>query len=212
MAFVKFLRSRYVIFIIFGAAITLSAQQATPNQPADPNATPSLGDIAKQAQKNKAARAKKIITDEEIENLKNPLPRMNMEGADNADEIIAAVGVYQKTHTKQETEQVVHDWYDNYDTLLGAAIRDSIEEKDRRDSTLFTGFQLCQQSDDYQKCELKRQAEMRGARHDQLVMRDNGMLTGRIQQTFMKIRNGIMQYGLQYKWFKVRNANGNGSF
>jgi len=43
-------------------------------------------------------------------------------------------------------------------------------------------------------------------------MRDNGMVAGRIQQAFMKIRTGISRYSLHYDWFKVRNANGNGSF
>jgi len=43
-------------------------------------------------------------------------------------------------------------------------------------------------------------------------MRDNGMLTGRIQQAFMRIRTGISRYNLRYEWFKVRNAHGNGSF
>ena len=43
-------------------------------------------------------------------------------------------------------------------------------------------------------------------------MRDNGMLAGRLQQAFMKIRNGINRYNLHYDWFKIRNGNGNGSF
>jgi hypothetical protein len=206
---------RLLIFLVLMAVLPLSGQQATSSagQSADqPAPTQSLAEIAKQAQKNKSAHAKKLITEDELDAMKGPIPRISMEGADNADEIVAAIGAYQAKHTKEETEQVVHDWYDNYDTMLGTAIHDSLESKDRRDSTLFTGFQLCQQSDDYQKCELKRQAEMRGARHDQLVMRDDGMVMGRIQQCFMKIRNGITQYGLAYPWFKVRNGNGNGSF
>jgi hypothetical protein len=201
-----------LLLAVVGTVLPLLAQQAPAPTADQPAPTQSLADIAKQAQKNKAAHAKKLITDDELDEMRSPLPRMNMEGVDNADEIVAAVGAYQAKHTKEQTEQVLHDWYDNYDTLLGAAIRDSMESKDRRDSTLFTGFQLCQQSDEYQKCELKRQAEMRGARHDQLVMRDDGMLSGRIQQTFMKVRSGITQYGLEYKWFKIRNGNGNGSF
>jgi hypothetical protein len=201
-----------LLLAVVGTVLPLLAQQAPAPTADQPAPTQSLADIAKQAQKNKAAHAKKLITDDELDEMRSPLPRMNMEGVDNADEIVAAVGAYQAKHTKEQTEQVFHDWYDNYDTLLGAAIRDSMESKDRRDSTLFTGFQLCQQSDEYQKCELKRQAEMRGARHDQLVMRDDGMLSGRIQQTFMKVRSGITQYGLEYKWFKIRNGNGNGSF
>ena len=76
----------------------------------------------------------------------------------------------------------------------------------------YHSYEMCQQGVSYAKCQQQRQTEIRGARQDGFVMRDNGMVTGRIQQAFMRIRSGISRYNLHYDWFKVRNANGNGSF
>jgi hypothetical protein len=35
---------------------------------------------------------------------------------------------------------------------------------------------------------------------------------GRIQQGLMRVRSGMLSLRLNYPWFKVRNANGVGSF
>ena len=172
----------------------------------------SLADIAKEAKKNKTAHAKKEITDDDVESKKGPLPRLNMEGTDNSDEIIHAIGDFKAKHDDQKTEQAVRDWYDEYDEMLASAIRENIEMRAQRESTSYHGYELCEQGVSYKQCQERRQTEIRGNRHDQFVMRDNGMVAGRIQQAFMKIRTGISRYSLHYDWFKVRNANGNGSF
>jgi hypothetical protein len=38
-------------------------------------------------------------------------------------------------------------------------------------------------------------------------MARNNALIHRLQNAFMKIRNGLGQYGLRYTWFKVRTTN-----
>ncbi len=183
-----------------------SAGQGTPNQ------EKSLADIAKEAREKKASHAKNTITDEDLAN-RSPIPPINLEGLDNFDQIIAAIVDYRSKHTKEQTEQVIHDWYDEYDAMLVAAIRNTTESEDRRKSTLFTGFQLCQNSSDYQKCQLKYEAEMRGARHDQMVIHDDSMTIGRVQQTFTRVRNELAAHqNLRYDWFKIRSANGVGNF
>jgi hypothetical protein len=96
--------------------------------------------------------------------------------------------------------------------MLAAAIRENIEMRDQRESTSYHGYEMCQQGVSYKQCQERRQTEIHSNRHDQFVMRDNGMVTGRIQQAFLKIRSGISRYNLHYDCFKVRNANGNGSF
>jgi len=42
--------------------------------------------------------------------------------------------------------------------------------------------------------------------HDQSTIRRNTGDATRIQHTFMKVRNGLMQMGLRYDWFKVRTT------
>ena len=41
-----------------------------------------------------------------------------MEGTDNSDEIIHAIGDFKAKHDDQKTEQAVRDWYDEYDEML----------------------------------------------------------------------------------------------
>ena len=176
------------------------------------NQSQSLADIARETQKNKTAHAKKAFTDDDMEVKKGPLPRLNLEDTDNSDEIIAAIAAFKAKHNEHETEQAVRTWYDEYDEMLAVAVRENNQIRDQRESTSYHSYELCQQGVSYKQCQERRQTEIRGNRHDQFVMRDNGMLAGRIQQSFMKIRSGISRYSLQYEWFKIRNGNGNGSF
>jgi len=192
---------------------SFAQQDSAQSPPQPPEQEKSLAEVARQAKKDKTAHAKKLITEDDVNAMRGPLPRLKMEGVDNSDEIIDAIGAYKAKHSDKETEQAIHDWYDEYDSMLGTAIRESTETKQRRDSTLYTGYQMCQLDNaDYVQCEKRRQAEMRGARHDQLELIDNGFLVGRIQQSFIKVRSGIGRYNLHHEWFKIRNANGNGSF
>ena len=137
---------------------------------------------------------------------------LNMEGVDNSAEVVTAILEYTAKHSKDETENAVHAWYDRYDSMLAATIHDNDETRKRRESTNFTGYQLCQQSPSYENCEARRQAEVRGARADGFDVMDNNKLIARVQQAFMKVRSGIQCKGLRYDWFQIRNANGNGSY
>ena len=71
---------------------------------------------------------------------------------------------------------------------------------------------MCRSAGDYEHCEKRRQAEARGTRLDAAHIEDDGQRIGRIQQTFIKIRNGLERNPRHYTWFKVRNANGIGNF
>jgi hypothetical protein len=202
-----------LLALVVSLSIPSYAQQETcPCPVRSSNDSQSLADIAKEAKKSKTAHARKSITDDDIVSKKGPFPRLNMQDSDNSDEIIEAIGKFKDKHNDRETEQAVHDWYDEYDEMLGAAIRENNELRDQRESTSYHSYEMCQQGVSYKQCQERRQTEIRGNRHDQFVMRDNGMVTGRIQQAFMKIRTGISRYNLHYDWFKVRNGNGNGSF
>jgi len=115
-----------------------------------------LADVAKDAKQIKAAHAKKPVTDEDIESKKRPLPGLNMEDTDDSSENIEAIGKFKEQLNERETEQAIHNWYDEYDEMLAAAVRESLEMRDQRESTSYHGDKLCQQG----------------------VMRDNRMVTG----------------------------------
>jgi hypothetical protein len=204
----KFLRSASLLLLVATMLLcVLSVAQQVADSP-ETQQENSVANAAKNA-RTKTARAKKVITDEDVVPQRGPLPALSFVD-DNSDEIIEAIGVYQKTHSKEETEKVVHEWYDEYDSVLGAGVRGMHDSTARRNSTVYNGYWGCQDSPSYQNCVARRRAETRGYHDDQTANGD--MSVGRIQQAFMKIRGGIMQYGLNYKWFKIRNGNGVGSF
>ena len=172
----------------------------------------SLGEAAKAAKKNKpAAQAKKIVTEDDLEAKHGPLPRLHLVGDENSAEIIKAIHDYSITHPAQ-LEQVLHDWYDEYDNILSTAIHETKQTREQRASTNYSGYQLCMQSHNYQQCQARQQAEMLGARDDQMMMQDDVTTIAHIQDAFTKIRSGIATMGFHYEWFKIRNAIGVGSF
>ena len=121
--------------------------------------------------------------------------------------VMAAIVAYKADHSAAETEDAVRRWYDKYDDELAAAIQANQDIKTLRDANVSNGYELCQQGRDYEKCAKRQRAEQGGARLDQSQIESNNQLMVRIQHSFMKIRNGLNQNGLQYEWFKVRTTN-----
>ena len=185
------------------------------SQTTPPEATPaqakSVANAARQAKTNKT-RAAKVFTDDDVEGHKSPLPVLNLAGDDNTDLILQAIAKYKESHKPEETEQVIHDWYDEYDAILAANAREASQYRSLRETNTLNGYDLCQQSDDYEHCEKRRQSELRGQRMDGAKIRQDMERVGRIQQGLMKVRAGIGLLRLNYTWFKVRNGNGIGSF
>lgn len=193
-----------IVAVLAGTAFSQQDSNSSTEQQSDA----SLAAAAKEARKNKNAHAKKVVTDDDVVPQRGPLPALSFNGDDNVDRVIEAIGEYKKTHTKEETEQVVHEWYDEYDSILQAAIRDVMETSGRRSSTVYNGYWGCEDSPNYQNCVARRRAEMRGSHDDQ--MQNSGFTVGRIQQAFFRMRNGLSSLNLSYKWFRVRSGNGIG--
>lgn len=207
---------RQLLFLaIFVSACILAcaAQQPTPVAPPVPEPTGTgteqpLGTVVKNSKKQTNSHAKKVITEDDMDAAGNVLPRIRMDGAANADEIIAAIGDYKATHTPEQTEEVVQAWYDRYDSDLAAAIQQNMTVNTLREENFSNGNEMCREGGDYQKCEGRRRAEYIGVRHDQYTLQKNAALEVRIQHVFMKVRGGISRYNLRYQWFKIRTTNG----
>ena len=186
-----------------------SQPQSSQSQAVQPSAgSDGIAAAARDAKAQKVTHAKKVFTDEDMEAIAGPLPRLKMDGAENADEVIAAIAQFKATHTPEQTEQAVHIWYDRYDQMLAAAIQENQDMQTLRNANYSNGYDLCQESQDYQKCQSRQMAEMRGARSDQIEMTKNTSLETRIQHAFMKLRTGLTQNNLRYDWFKIRTTNG----
>lgn len=200
--------------LLFAGLLVIAC--ATPGFPQDTSSSvgqqKSLADTARETKANKNAKATKVFTDDNTSFRKSPLPQLNLDGDDNSDEILDAILKYQESHKPEEVEKAVHDWYDESDGYLANAIHDSIESRNLRQSNLSNSYEMCQYGGDYEQCAKRRQAEMRGARLDAQRVQQDGQRVGRIQQAFLRIRAGLQRNQLKYPWFKVRNANGVGSF
>jgi hypothetical protein len=199
--------------ILLTVVFALSAPVAFAQQDSDPSSdnSPSLAAIAKESKK-KAAVHPTVITDEDMSVKAGPLPRLSLDEKDNSDEVVQAIGDYQAKHKPEETERVVHDWYDRYDDMLATALRENSQTVQRRQFTTSSGYWICQNEPNYRNCVERRNQEVRGSFDDQSSMRDNFRIISRVQQEFMMVRSGLAKYNLHYSWFKVRNANGVGSF
>lgn len=199
--------------ILLAVVFLLSAPVALAQQDSDPSSdsSPSLASIARESKK-KAAAHSTVITDEDINKKAGPLPKLSLDEKDNSEEVIQAVADYQAKHNPEETEHVVHDWYDRYDDMLAAALSENSQTTQRRQFTTRSGYWICQNEPTYQNCVERRNEELRGSLDDQSSMRDNFRVINRVQQEFIAVRAGLMRYNLHYSWFKIRNANGVGSF
>ena len=168
----------------------------------------SVAAAVRDSKGQKILHAKKVFTDDDLDAATTALPRLRMEGADNGDDIVAAIAKYKEAHTPALTEAAVRAWYERYDEMLAAAIQENLDLKTLGEANAANGYELCQQSGDYEKCESRRRTELNGARHDQTTIARNASLEVRIQHAFMKIRGKLMQQNLRYDWFRIRTTNG----
>jgi hypothetical protein len=205
---------RVLVAPAVAALLTVAAaQQPTPVAPTAPEPTATgteqpLGTMVRNSKNQTPTRSRKVITEDDMDALANKLPRLRMDGPENSDEIVAAIGEYKQSHTPEETEAAIQAWYERYDQDLAAAIQHNQVVSTLREENLSNGYEMCREGGDYQKCEGRRRAEYIGQRHDQYTISRNMLLETRIQHVFMKVRNGLWRYNLHYDWFKIRTTNG----
>jgi len=202
---------------LFAGAILLTSSAICMAQGAEPASAPQatanpadLAGLARNAKAQKTAKAKKVFTDDDVDTNVGPLPRMKMDGADNSDEIVAAIVKYKDTHTPEQTEQAVQTWYERYDEMLVATIQENREMQSVGSVNMSNAIELCQQSQDYEQCQKRQMAEQRGSRSDQNRMSNNFTLMNRIQNVFRKVRQGLQMNYLRYPWFRIQNNAING--
>lgn len=192
-------------------AVAQNSSKPDASSPAG-NTQTQTSPLAAAAQEAKARKPKaaKVFTDEDMDVHKSPIPIMNLDGDENTDAVVEAIQKYKEKHKAEETEAVVHDWYDEYDAMLASNAREAGQYRFLRETNTLNGYDLCQQSRDYEHCEKRRQSEIRGQRMDAAKIRQDMENVGRIQQGLMKVQRGLTSLHLNYSWFKVRNANGVG--
>src|SRR5262249_39495368 len=119
-------------------------------------------------------------------------------------EIVKAIGEFRKTHTRAQTEQLVHDWYNKHDSLLARATSENQRISDResaRQKVNAYGY------DNYRQAQANYESDVRAGREDYQRIRENAMLAGKIQQSLSKVWNQLRSQGMDFDWFKLRCGN-----
>ena len=137
------------------------------------------------------------------------MPKLSLEGPENYQDIVFAIGDYKAKHTDQQTEQIVHDRYSEYDSMLATLFREDVQLQSLRESNTDYSRAVCQQGTNYETCMPSQRAEARGTRQDGAVMKDNWAVANRIQTGIMRIGEGLNRDNLRYDWWKVRYINSN---
>jgi hypothetical protein len=184
---------------------------------------PSLGDAAKKNKEASKVKARRVITDKDLSGRSSPIPVISTTGPDNSDDILNAIHEFRRTHDASETERVVHEWFDEQAEALSSAIDGNARLAQHyqqrvevaQDESVY-GSQY--DPDSYSKMQQKQITDRRAQRVDARSNRDNWQVIMRIQQTFVKVRtdmfmaHAMIQAKNAFDWFKIRNANGVGSY
>jgi hypothetical protein len=205
----KWLLALIVVLPIAGQAL---------GQSTDEGAAP-LGDVAKKNKDLSKGKAKQVITDDDMSaRRKNPIPVISIQGADNSQEILDVIHEFKRTHDAAETERVVHEWFDEQSEVLSDAIEannriaqhNQIKMEAAQDGN---GYGVAYDGD-YAKLRQRQLSEMWAQRSDARSNRDNWLVVTRIQQVFVRVRcDAILNRGkMPYDWFRIRNANGVGTY
>lgn len=213
-------RSLWLVSILLGSALAVRAQTST--QPCDcpaPQSAPpaatsgsssgnSIAAAARSAKAQKANRATKVFTDDDMEVIAGPLPHLKLDATDNTKEVVDAIVRYRASHKLDETERVVRAWFDRYDQMLAAAIQENQNVMSIRNVNVANAYDMCQESENPQQCKAPQMADIRGARADSNVMLSNSNLITKITQGLLEVRTGLTINNMRYDWFKVRTPTG----
>ncbi len=177
----------------------------------------SLGEVARQNREKKAnqPKAKTVIDDDTRPSIKNtsPFPEIQEQGFDNSDDVTKAMEDYRLSHSPEEMEGAVKQWYESHDKALQTAIDEGKMLKERHLNRINgRSLNVTDRTNDYQQYYRQRDTERDLDDYDRKKCESDGLLTTRIQQAFQKVRWYLMSKNLKYEWFKIRFGNGNGSW
>jgi hypothetical protein len=188
-------------------------------QNSDNGTAPPLGDVAKQNKNHQdgaKSKAKHVFSDDDVPVRNSPIPAIALQGVENIEDVLNAIHEFRATHDAAETERVVHAWFDEQTEVLSGAIDANsklaqhnqlrMESAQDRAPVVYDG--------DYSKLQQSQMTERWSQRVDARSNRDNMQTIMRIQQTFARVRiDAILNRGkTPYDWFKIRSANGVGTY
>ena len=187
-------------------------------QSGDDGTAPPLGDVAKNSKDTPKSKAKRVFTDDNLNVRTNPIPAIALAGPDNIEEILNAIHDFKTKHTQAETENAVHEWFDEQSGVLSAAIdsnirlarHNQIKMEAAQDSYAYG----TRYDGDYSKLQQRQLSERWAQRADVRTSQENFAVIGRVQVALVRVRCDVLlnRTKTAYDWFRIPTANGAGTY
>ena len=154
---------------------------------------------------------------------KSPIPSIALQGADNTEEVLVAIHDFRATHDAAATEDVVHDWFDEQTEDLSEAIAANLRLQKHNQMRMESAQDRSSYPYNYAydpdpaKMNERLTTERWSQRVESRSSQENFQVIGRIQQALTRVRLDVIcrpnkTKPAAYDWFKIRTANGVGSF
>ncbi len=194
--------NRYILAILIAAFLVPPAF-----------AQESLGEAARQARADKSRQQHaKIVVDDETAPLKtrSPFPEIALKGLDNSSEICRSIEGYSKQHTKDEFENALRDWYDEYDDMIRLYLKEQFLTMERRnDQYIYPEPQYY--DDDERNWEQRRLRQLAEEADRRRMVSDQYTIT-RVQQALGTVQNYLNTRNYRFSWFRVRRSTNDVDF
>ncbi len=155
---------------------------------------------------------------------KSPIPSIALQGTENSLEILTAIHDYRANHSAEETEDAVHEWFGEQSEVLSAAIDANVRTQKHNQMRMEAAqdraaypYNYNYDPDSASKMNERMTTERWSQRVESRSAQENFQAISRIQQTLMKVRFDVIcrpnkTKPAAYDWFKVRTANGVGTY
>jgi len=182
---------------LFSAATSLQAQSGAPPK--------SLAEMAAQANSKKTEHSHVVINDETVSAQKPIIPNVWEDDCDNTDAIMAAITDYRRTHTRNETEELIHAWYEKHASRLDHAAEENRRiQRGREEHSNYPYDYGDLNPRDYRQYYEAQQAASRSAFDDQWRYTENYQMIYHTETVFQKVKYGVRRMGMDFDWFKLR--------
>ncbi len=188
---------------------------------------PPLGDVAKKnstEKKDGATKAKRVFSDDGTSIRKSPFPTIVLQGTENSLEILTAIHDYRASHSAEETEDAVHEWFDEQSEVLSGAVDANVRMRKHNQLRMEAAQDRAAYPPNYNydpdsatKMNERMTTERWSQRVENRSAQENNEVISRVQQTLIRVRFDVICRPNKikpaaYDWFKIRTANGVGTY
>ena len=215
------MRKPLLALILLISFLGLALSQSTDSS------APPLGDVAKKnstGKKDVATKAKHVFSDDDMSIRKSPFPSIVLQGTENSLEILTAIHDFRANHIPEETEDAVHEWFDEQSEVLSAAIDANVRMQKHNQMRMEAAqdraaypYNYSYDPDSASRNSERMTTERWSQRVENRTSQENNLVISRIQQTLMRVRVDVICRPNKikpaaYDWFRIRTANGVGTY